>query len=118
MASRMEKDAAAKTLGAYLKTGGRFRTTSSPRWPRKMRKSQASLAGHKSLTELPENQRGELRTAIYLTTETIGKLSKNHKFSDSEAGSLLKYKTALDKTTKLFPCGSSSPWPSRWVSAR
>jgi inorganic phosphate transporter, PiT family len=61
------------------------------------------LANRNSLNELPEDQRGELRAAIYLTSESIGKLSKNHQLSDSEAGSLLKYKTALDETTKHIP---------------
>jgi PiT family inorganic phosphate transporter len=102
-AEPMEKNAAAKALGDYTKTGGKFSDTVFTALSEKNEEIGSMLSGRNSLNELPENQRGGLRTAIYLTTETIGKLAKNHKISDSEAASLLKYKAALDKTTKYIP---------------
>jgi inorganic phosphate transporter, PiT family len=99
----LEKEAASKTLSAYLKTSGAFSDNVFAALAEKNQEITATIASHKSLTELPEDQRSALRTDIYFAAETIGKLNKNHKFSDSEAGDLTKYKTALDKTTKFIP---------------
>jgi PiT family inorganic phosphate transporter len=99
----LEKEAADKTLNAYLKTGGAFSDNVFGALAEKNEKIATALAGHQSLAELPENQRSALRTDIYYTAETIGKLNKNHQLSDSEADALTKYKSALDKTTKFIP---------------
>jgi len=99
----MEKAAATEVLGDYTMTSGTFSDRVFTALSEKNEEIGSTLANHQSLSELPEDQRGGLRTAIYLTSETIGKLNKDHKLSDSEAGSLLKYKTALDKTTKYIP---------------
>jgi PiT family inorganic phosphate transporter len=99
----MEKAAATKVLGDYTKTTGTFSDSVFTALSEKNEEIGSTLASHQSLSELPEAQRNGLRTAIYLTSETIGKLNRDHKLSDSEAGSLLKYKTALDKTTKYIP---------------
>ena len=98
------KEEAAKALSAYLKAGGSFSDTLFAALAEKNEEIATAFAGRESLREVPENQRGALRTAIYLTAETIGKLNKNHQLSgDSEAGPLMKYKTALDQTTKFIP---------------
>jgi inorganic phosphate transporter, PiT family len=99
----MEKTEATKILGAYIKTSGTFSDNVFNALAEKNSEIQTALADHKSLTELPEDQRSGLRTAIYYAGETVGKLNKSHKFSDSEAGTLTKYKSALDKTTKFIP---------------
>jgi PiT family inorganic phosphate transporter len=99
----MEKTEATKTLTAYLKTGGTFSREVFTALAEKNTEVNTGLAGHALLSELPEAQRGELRSAIYFTTETIDKLNKGKKFSDEEAGTLGKYKTALDKVTKFIP---------------
>jgi PiT family inorganic phosphate transporter len=99
----LEKAAAAKTLGAYIKAGGAFSDNVFAALAEESQQIATALANHKSLGELSENQRSALRTAIYFTAETIGKLSKSHKLSDSETGTLTPYKTALDKTTKFIP---------------
>jgi inorganic phosphate transporter, PiT family len=91
------------TIASYLKTGGTFSDDVYSALAEKNDEVQKALAGQKSLAGLPENQRSTLRGAIYATSETIGKLSKNHKFSDAEAGTLTKYETALDKTTRFIP---------------
>ncbi len=99
----IEKAEAAKVLEDYTKTSGVFSNNVFTALSEKNGEIGSLLASHNSLNELPEDQRGELRTAIYLTSESIGKLSKGHQLSGSEASGLLKYKTALDKTTKYIP---------------
>jgi inorganic phosphate transporter, PiT family len=99
----LDKEAASKTLNAYLKTGGAFSDNVFTALTEKNNEITTALTNRKSLNELPENQRSALRTAIYFTAETIGKLNKNHKLADGEASELMKYKTALDKTTKFIP---------------
>jgi inorganic phosphate transporter, PiT family len=99
----MEKDAAARVLGDYTKASGVFSDQVFAALAEKNEEIGSYLANRKSLNELPEEQRGELRKAIYLTSGAIVKLSKGHQFSDSEAGSLRPYQTALDKTTKYIP---------------
>ena len=103
-AAALGKEEAAKALGVYLKAGGTFSDNVFPALAEKNREITATLANHKSLSDLPEAQRSGLRTAIYFTAETIAKLNKTRKFSsDTEAGTLMKYKAALDKTTKFIP---------------
>jgi PiT family inorganic phosphate transporter len=99
----LESETASKTLTAYLKTGGAFSDAVFSALAEKNGEIAAAIANHQSLAELSESQRSALRTYIYYTGETIGKLIKNHKLSDSEADGLAKYKSALDKTTKFIP---------------
>jgi PiT family inorganic phosphate transporter len=98
-----EAETAAKTLGSYLKTGGEFSDGVFGALAEKSGEISTNLANHKSLSELPENQRSVLRTEVYLVAETIGKLNKGKKLSAEESGPLLNYKTALEKTTKFIP---------------
>jgi PiT family inorganic phosphate transporter len=94
---------ASKTLDDYLKTGGAFSETVFPALAEKNQEIAAMLTNQTSLTRLPEGQRGALRTAIYYTTETIGKLGKSGKLSPAEQVTLTAYKSALEKTTKFIP---------------
>jgi PiT family inorganic phosphate transporter len=99
-----QEEAAARTLDEYLKAGGAFSASVFGALAQQNAEITAALASHKSLTELPENQRNALRTAIYYTAETIGKLNKSHKLSgEVDAAALMKYKTALEQTTKFIP---------------
>jgi inorganic phosphate transporter, PiT family len=102
-ATPLDKETATKTLGAYVKSGGAFTESVFPALAEENQEIATTLANHQSLAELPENRRGALRTAIYLTAETVGKLGKSHKLSDSENATLSDYKTALDATTKFVP---------------
>ena len=102
-AAPMEKAAAGKILSAYLKTGGAFSDQVFAALAEKNSEIAPAISNRKLLAEVPENQRSPLRTAIYFTSETIGKLNKGHKFSEAESADLAKYKTALDKTTKFIP---------------
>jgi len=99
----LDKEASARALGAYLKAGGVFSDNIFAALAVENEEISATLAGHKSLAELPETQRSALRSEIYLTAETIGKLDNNKKISGSETAPLLEYKAALEKTTKFIP---------------
>src|SRR5262249_41387108 len=94
---------AGKVLSGFIKSSGTFSDAVFPALATENAEISAALAGHQSLAEIPESQRSALRMAIYLTSETIGKLNKTHKLSEAEAGTLNKYKSALDKTTKFIP---------------
>ncbi len=102
-AKPLEKEAATGALGAYLRPDGAFSDHIFAALAAKNEEISTTLARHKSLAEVPENQRSALRTAIYLASETIGKLDKNRQLSAGETGALLTYKAALDKTTKYIP---------------
>jgi PiT family inorganic phosphate transporter len=99
----LDSKTAGATLAAYIKSGGAFSDNVFPALVVKNDEIAKTLADHQSLADLPENQRSGLRNAIYFTSETIGKLNKTHKLSGDDAGTLMPYKTALDKTTKFIP---------------
>jgi PiT family inorganic phosphate transporter len=63
----MEKAAATKVLGDYTKTSGTFSDSVFAALSEKNEEIGSTLTNHQSLSELPEAQRGGLRTAIYLT---------------------------------------------------
>jgi PiT family inorganic phosphate transporter len=94
---------ASRVLGAYMKSGGAYSDAIFPALVEKNQEVVDALAGHKTLAEVPADQRSRLRMSIYFTSETIGKLNKTHELSGAEAVSLSKYKSALDKTTKFIP---------------
>ncbi|HEY3857055.1 MAG TPA: inorganic phosphate transporter [Verrucomicrobiae bacterium] len=99
----LDKDGSTKVLAAYLKSGADFTDNVYSALVEKNQEIATTLAGQKSLSELPETKRSELRSAIYSTSETIGKLTKSKKVTGDEAASLTSYKSALDKTTKFIP---------------
>jgi PiT family inorganic phosphate transporter len=99
----MQKTGATTVLADYITVGGIFSEKVYTALAEKNAEVGAVFAGRDSLNGIPANQRGDLRAAIYLTSETIGKLNKAHKLDDSEAGILMKYKAAMDKTTKYIP---------------
>jgi PiT family inorganic phosphate transporter len=99
----LDEAAANQLLDSYLKSAGVFSEAVFAAAANKNHQVTAALAGHHSLTELSGAERSALRSAIYLTAETIGKLNRTHKLSSDETVSLMKYKSALDKTTKFIP---------------
>jgi len=95
---------AAKTLGAYLKAGGSFSNAVFPALAEEIHEIVVMLDGHQSIAELPESQRGPVRTAIYYTAETISKLNKTKQIAAKEdASALATYESALEKETKFIP---------------
>lgn len=101
---KAEATTATATLNAYLKSSGTFNDQVFPALAEKNEEITALLAGHRSLTELPDAQRTALRTAAYFTAETIGKLTKARQIPDANAATtLVTYKGQIEKVTKFIP---------------
>jgi PiT family inorganic phosphate transporter len=96
--------AASRILGPYLKSGGAFSPDVFPALAEKNKEIVATLNGHSTIAELPEDQRTTLRTAIYFTAETISKLNKTKVLTaGADATTLGGYETTLEKETKYIP---------------
>jgi PiT family inorganic phosphate transporter len=95
---------ASSTLAAYLKSGGAFTKEIFPALAEKNREIVTMLDGHKTVAELPENQRSVLRTAFYYTAETISKLKKTKMIAaKADESALGGYETSIEKETKFIP---------------
>ena len=95
---------ASKTLDAYLKSGGTFNEEIFPALAEKNKEIDGMIDGHKSVAELPENQRSVLRTAFYYAAETISKLKKTKMIPDKADATVLGgYETSIEKETKFIP---------------
>jgi PiT family inorganic phosphate transporter len=95
---------AAEELSAYLKTSGKMTERTFAAVGTKCREISEILSGKNSLTELNADQRRILRSDLYLTSETLGKLIKQRKVEDpAELKSVADLKKHMDKVTKFIP---------------
>jgi inorganic phosphate transporter, PiT family len=95
---------AADELSAYLKTTGKMTAHTFAAIGVKRSEISDLLAGKQSLRELTAEQRRTLRSALYLTSETLGKLIKQHKIDDpQELKDAAALKKNMDKVTKFIP---------------
>ncbi len=99
----VDTDTATDTLEAFLKTDGIFTDKVFPALTEKNQEIGNTLAQHKSLAELTERERVDLRAEIYLTSGAIAKLSAMKKFTADQDAVMTKYKATLDKTIKFIP---------------
>jgi PiT family inorganic phosphate transporter len=99
----VDAGAAPDTLMNFLKTEGIFSDKIFPTLAQENKEISDTLAQHKSLAELTEDQRIALRKEIFLTSGTIAKLDTMTKFSTDEDKTMKAYKSALDKTIKFIP---------------
>jgi PiT family inorganic phosphate transporter len=98
------KQIAADELSAYLKTKGTVTDRTFAAVGTKCREIADSLNGRKSLGELSAEQRRTLRSDLYLTSESLGKLIKQKRISDPvELKSAAQLKSNMDKVTKFIP---------------
>jgi PiT family inorganic phosphate transporter len=98
--------AASDDVSAYLKTTGTVQDRTYAAIGTKCREISEMLNGKTSLGELNPDQRKILRSDLYLTSEGMGKLLKQHKLSDpAEIESTAAIKKHMDKLTKFIP-----PW--------
>jgi PiT family inorganic phosphate transporter len=96
--------AASDDLSAYLKTSGKLQDRTYGAVGTKCREISDTLSGKTSLSELTKPQRSLLRSDLYLTSEALGKLLKNHKLEDpEEQKSAASLKSHMDKLTKFIP---------------
>jgi inorganic phosphate transporter, PiT family len=97
-------EVANQELSNYLKAGAKVTDRTFAAIATECREISASLDGKKSLTELTPDQRRDLRTELYLASESLGKAKKQNLLTDDaekkEAGDL---KSNMDKLTKFIP---------------
>ncbi|MBV9762171.1 MAG: inorganic phosphate transporter [Acidobacteriaceae bacterium] len=97
-------DEATDELSAYLKTKGVFSPKTFEALAGKNREVAIELDGRSSYDDLNIEQKKGFRSDIYLLSETIGKLIKQHKLSDpAEVKAVSAYQTTLQKQTKYIP---------------
>jgi inorganic phosphate transporter, PiT family len=91
-------------LSAYLKTTGVATEKTFGALAGHNREVAIELEGRSSFADLTVDQRKGFRSDIYLLSESIGKLIKQHKIKDpAEVKLLTKYQAALQKETKYIP---------------
>jgi inorganic phosphate transporter, PiT family len=91
-------------ISDYLKPSAKAGTDTFAAIGTKCREISAALQGHKSLSELNEDQRRGLRNDLFLVSEALGKAMKQNLLTDpaekQSAGDLKKH---MDKLTKFIP---------------
>jgi PiT family inorganic phosphate transporter len=96
--------AAADELSQYLKTNGVVTDRTFAAIGTKCREISDILTGRQTLGDLNSDQRKLLRSDLYLTSEALGKLVKQHKLPDpAEQKSASALKKNMDKVTKFIP---------------
>lgn len=95
---------AAAELSDYLKTTGKLTDRTFAAVGTKCREIADLLNGRKSLTELSADQRRTLRSDLYLTSESLGKLIHQKQITDpQELQSASDLKKNMDRVTKFIP---------------
>jgi inorganic phosphate transporter, PiT family len=95
---------AADELSSYLKTTGTATDRTFAAIGTKCREIETILEGKNKLTELNADKRRTLRSDLYLSAESLGKLIKQKKLDDpAEKNAAATLKTRMDKVTKFIP---------------
>lgn len=94
---------AQQELSSYLKTHGKDSAATYSALAVATRDIGAALAGKSSMRDLTEQQRSNLRSNMYLVSETIAKLNKSNKFKPEDQSALLGFKTGIDRFTRFIP---------------
>jgi inorganic phosphate transporter, PiT family len=95
---------AADEISAYLKTTGKVNNRTFAAIGTKCREISEILTGKNTLADLNGEQRRILRSDLYLTSEALGKLIKQHKLEDAtEQKTVATLKSHMDKLTKFIP---------------
>jgi len=95
--------ASADELSQYLKTTGKSSDLTYAAIKNKCFEISQELEGKKSLSDLDEDHRKALRTDLYLVSESLGKLVKQHKLDPDETKEAAALKGRMDKVTKFIP---------------
>jgi PiT family inorganic phosphate transporter len=96
--------AATDELSAFLKTTGVASDKTFAALAGKTADISAELAGKADFLAVGKEERRGIRSDFYLVAESIGKLTKNKKFTDPEEAKLAaSYKGELEKVTKFIP---------------
>jgi PiT family inorganic phosphate transporter len=95
---------AADTLNSFLKGSGTITPQLYPALEEKNAEIGSLLNGKTKLADVPELQRKDLRSDIYLVSSSIAKLQKKKAIADPDSNATLGgYKKSLDKTTNFIP---------------
>ena len=91
-------------LSSYLKTTGVSSNLTFAAIGNKCREITAMLDGKTNLNQLTPDQRRELRTNLYLVSESLGKLLKQKKLTETpDIDAVASLKSRMDKVTKFIP---------------
>lgn len=91
-------------LSAYVKGGGKLGNETFAALAAENQHIVAVLGSGKSIKEMNAGERGRLRKAIYLVSESISKLIKSGEFPDNaERAALASFRGSLDHLTKYIP---------------
>ncbi|HUB83031.1 MAG TPA: inorganic phosphate transporter [Bryobacteraceae bacterium] len=90
-------------LSQYLKTTGVSSDLTYAAIKNKCFEISQELEGKNTLADLNPAQRRTLRTDLYLVSESLGKLMKQHKLDADETGEAAALKSRMDKVTKFIP---------------
>ena len=93
----------ADELSSYLKTTGVSSDMTYAAIGNKCLEISSSIQGTQTFSQLTTEQRRTLRTNLYLVSESLGKLVKQHKLSPDEALEAAALKSRMDKVTKFIP---------------
>jgi PiT family inorganic phosphate transporter len=95
---------AADELSQYLKTTGKLTDRTWAAIGTKCREISTELTAKPDFTSMSKSERMQLRSDLYLVSESLGKIEKGHKLEDpSEQASAKKLKGSMDKITKFIP---------------
>jgi inorganic phosphate transporter, PiT family len=95
--------ASADELSQYLKTTGVSSDLTYAAIKNKCFEISEELEGKKSLSDLNAGSAAALRTDLYLVSESLGKLVKQHKLDPDETKEAAALKGRMDKVTKFIP---------------
>jgi PiT family inorganic phosphate transporter len=98
----MSADEASKDLSGYLKTTGKFGPDTLTATASINHQILSALSGKATLRAIPESDRRQLRTDLYLVAGSIEKLNKQSKLG-ADAAALAAYQQQLNGITKFIP---------------
>jgi PiT family inorganic phosphate transporter len=95
---------ASDELSQYLKTTGKLTERTFGAIGTKSREISDELNNRDSLASLSKEERVQLRSDLYLVSESLGKLTKGHKLDDpAEQKAVSALKKSMDSVTKFIP---------------
>jgi PiT family inorganic phosphate transporter len=96
-------EASSDELSQYLKTTGVSSDLTYAAIKNKCFEIQQELQGKRVLSDLDSEHRRTLRTDLYLVSESLGKLVKQHKLDADETKEATALKKRMDAVTKFIP---------------
>jgi PiT family inorganic phosphate transporter len=93
----------ADELSSYLKTTGVSSDNTFAAIGNECVEISETIQGKQSFSELSTEQRRTLRTNLYLVSESLGKLVKQHKLNADEGKEAAALKSRMDTVTKFIP---------------